>query len=86
MMARTSEDSQYCDEESKRHFEAALRGARNVGHKPMKKLPGNVPSARKWDADEIPHRGDNCVSVFGMCSCLGRQLQCSRIKQQFGND
>lgn len=27
---------QYSDEEAKRRFEAALRGAREVGHEPMK--------------------------------------------------
>ncbi|MGH6850071.1 MAG: hypothetical protein ACREDD_06445 [Methylocella sp.] len=32
-------DDQYPDEQVQRRFEAALRGARKVGHKPMKSLP-----------------------------------------------
>jgi|HubBroStandDraft_6_1064221.scaffolds.fasta_scaffold1240034_2 hypothetical protein len=31
-------DDQYSDEETKRRFEAALRGAREVGHEPMKDI------------------------------------------------
>jgi hypothetical protein len=32
-------DEQFSDEEMQRRFEAALRGAREVGHEPMKDIP-----------------------------------------------
>jgi hypothetical protein len=32
-------DDQFSPEETQRRFEAALRGARKVGHKPMKDIP-----------------------------------------------
>jgi len=32
-------DNQFSDEETQRRFEAALRGARAVGHEPMKDIP-----------------------------------------------
>jgi hypothetical protein len=38
-MAKQSEQNQYSDEEAQRRFEAALRGAREVGHEPMKDIP-----------------------------------------------
>jgi hypothetical protein len=39
MAAKTAGDSdQYSDEEAQRRFEAALRGAREVGHEPMKDI------------------------------------------------
>ncbi len=34
---------QYSDEEAQRRFEAALRGAREVGHEPMKDIPPKRP-------------------------------------------
>jgi hypothetical protein len=34
-----NQDDQYSDEEAKRRFEAALRGAREVGHEAMKDIP-----------------------------------------------
>jgi hypothetical protein len=37
-MKRTPND-EYSEEEAKRRFEAALRGAREVGHEPMKDIP-----------------------------------------------
>jgi hypothetical protein len=36
MMAKP--DEQYSDEEAQRRFEAALRGARDVGHESMKDI------------------------------------------------
>jgi hypothetical protein len=38
-MANSPKDDGYSDEETKRRFEAALRGARAVGHEPMKDIP-----------------------------------------------
>jgi len=32
-------DESYSEDEAKRRFEAALRGARVVGHEPMKDIP-----------------------------------------------
>jgi hypothetical protein len=43
-------DDQYSDEETKRRFEAALRGAREVGHEPMKDIPpkrSKLPASTK---------------------------------------
>ena len=37
-------DDQYSDEEAKRRFEAALRGAREVGHEAMKHIPRSGPN------------------------------------------
>jgi hypothetical protein len=37
-MAGRNTDEQYSDEETQRRFEAALRGAREVGHEPMKDI------------------------------------------------
>lgn len=33
------DNDKYSNEEAQRRFEAALRGAREVGHEPMKSLP-----------------------------------------------
>jgi hypothetical protein len=41
-----SSDEQYSDEETKRRFEAALRGAREVGHEPMKNITPKRPKAK----------------------------------------
>jgi hypothetical protein len=38
-MATKTNDEQFSDEEAQRRFEAALRGAREVGHEPMKDIP-----------------------------------------------
>jgi hypothetical protein len=38
-MNRKSDDDQFSPTEAKQRFEAALRGARLVGHKPMKDIP-----------------------------------------------
>jgi hypothetical protein len=43
---------EYSDEETQRRFEAALRGAREVGHEPMKDIPpkrAKPPLATKVD-------------------------------------
>jgi hypothetical protein len=44
---------QYSSEETQRRFEAALRGARKVGHKPMKDIPKKraKPKSKAKDAD-----------------------------------
>jgi hypothetical protein len=39
LIVSIKESEQYSDEEAKRRFEAALRGARKVGHEPMKDIP-----------------------------------------------
>jgi hypothetical protein len=36
---KAANGDQYSDEEAQRRFEAALRGAREVGHEPMKDIP-----------------------------------------------
>jgi hypothetical protein len=38
--------NQYSDEETKRRFEAALRGARQVGHQTMKGIPPKRSKAK----------------------------------------
>jgi hypothetical protein len=43
-MARKPQiDDAYSDEEAQRRFEAALRGAREVGHETMKDIPSKRP-------------------------------------------
>jgi hypothetical protein len=37
----------YSEEETGRRFEAALRGAREVGHKPMKDISPKRPTTQK---------------------------------------
>jgi hypothetical protein len=37
--SQKNQDDQYSDEEAQRRFEAALRGAREVGHESMKDIP-----------------------------------------------
>jgi hypothetical protein len=49
-MAKENDTEPFSDEETKRRFEAALRGAREVGHEPMKDIPpkrAKPPSAMK---------------------------------------
>jgi hypothetical protein len=41
---KVGDSDQYSDEEAQRRFEAALRGAREVGHEPMKDIPPQRPS------------------------------------------
>jgi hypothetical protein len=55
-MARAPQDD-FSKEETERRFEAALRGAREVGHKPMKDIspkrePGK-PSPRPRSGQEV---------------------------------
>jgi hypothetical protein len=49
-------DDQYTDEEAQLRFEAALRGAREIGHEPMKnfqrKLAGTKPKEKKVKASD----------------------------------
>jgi hypothetical protein len=47
-MATKDADDQYSEEESKKRFEAALKGARIAGHKPMESLTqGKAKKQRK---------------------------------------
>ena len=39
LLMSEKETDQYTDEEAQRRFEAALRGAREVGHESMKDIP-----------------------------------------------
>jgi hypothetical protein len=41
------ETDQYTDEEAQRRFEAALRGAREVGHEPMKDISPKAKGSAK---------------------------------------
>jgi hypothetical protein len=45
-MARAPQDD-YSKEETQRRFEAALRGAKDVGHKPMKSIPPKRAKAKR---------------------------------------
>jgi hypothetical protein len=47
---RKAVDDQYSEAETQRRFEAALRGARKVGHRPMK----DIPKTRRTSKD-TPH-------------------------------
>jgi hypothetical protein len=40
------EQAAFSEEESKKRFEAALKGARIAGHKPMESLTRNKPKAQ----------------------------------------
>jgi hypothetical protein len=42
-MPDKNSDDQYSAEETRRRFKAALRGAREVGHEPMKDIPPKRP-------------------------------------------
>jgi hypothetical protein len=46
MMGKT-DDRQFGPEESRKRLEAALKGARLAGHKPMESLTGKKPKAKK---------------------------------------
>jgi len=45
-MAKTNPEDQYSDKEAKARFEAALKGALNTPHKPVKDKP-KVKAAKK---------------------------------------
>lgn len=45
-MAGKQSDDQYSDQEAQCRFEAALRGAREVGHEAMKDIPPKRSKAR----------------------------------------
>jgi hypothetical protein len=47
-MARSPKiEDEYSKEEAKTRFEAALRGAREAGHKPMKEKPKKAEAKKK---------------------------------------
>jgi hypothetical protein len=46
-MSKQSTNEQYNDEETKRRFEAALRGAREVGHESMKDISPKAKASTK---------------------------------------
>jgi hypothetical protein len=46
-MSKQSTNDQYSDEETARRFEAALRGAREVGHESMKDISPKVKASTK---------------------------------------
>jgi hypothetical protein len=46
-MAKRPEAGQFTKEEAQQRFEAALRGARTVGHKQMKDISPKRPKARR---------------------------------------
>jgi hypothetical protein len=46
-MVSKSSDESYSKEEAQRRFEAALRGARLVGHKPQSEMKLGKPRGRK---------------------------------------
>jgi hypothetical protein len=46
-MATKSDDEQYSPEESRKRLEAALRGARIAGHKPMADIPKKRVAKKK---------------------------------------
>jgi hypothetical protein len=41
------DDADFSSQEVQRRFEAALRGARIAGHKPMTEIQGQKPKAKK---------------------------------------
>lgn len=54
VFAMNKPDEQFSEEEAKRRFEAALRGARAVGPLPMKEVPPKRPRKRnKRAAPEV---------------------------------
>jgi hypothetical protein len=46
-MDRKSTTEQYSDQETQRRVEAALRGARIAGYKPMKEIPRKRPRVQR---------------------------------------
>ena len=53
-------DEQYSEEETKRRFEAALRGAREVGHEPMK----DIPMKRRTKARSLAEASGSIMIVY----------------------
>lgn len=45
-MVAKQPETEFSDEEAQRRFEAALRGAREVGHEPMKNITPKRPKAK----------------------------------------
>jgi hypothetical protein len=64
-MGKTSIPDEYTNEEVQRRFEAALRGAREVGHEPMKDIPPKRPRVHSAFSAHIPHptRGERRCSM-----------------------
>jgi hypothetical protein len=54
-MAKHSTPDKYSDEEAQRRFEAALRGAREVGHESMKDISPKTKASTK--ASPLKKRG-----------------------------
>jgi hypothetical protein len=46
-MTRRKSDISYTQEETRQRFEAALRGARDVGHTPMKNISPKRPKTQR---------------------------------------
>jgi hypothetical protein len=46
-MSKKGPNEQYNEQEAQRRFEAAIRGARIAGAKPLKSLPKGVPAQQK---------------------------------------
>lgn len=55
-MAPKKEGTQFTPEETQRRFEAALRGARIAGHKPMTALKADPPPPQKKSKTGSPKR------------------------------
>jgi hypothetical protein len=53
-------DDKYSDEEAQRRFEASLRGARAVGHEPMKDIPPKRSTNRKAKASTKGEPAGKC--------------------------
>jgi hypothetical protein len=50
-MKRSTPDIEYTEEEARLRMEAALRGARIAGHKPMESLTLKRPKAQRKEKD-----------------------------------
>jgi hypothetical protein len=46
-MGKKDQNDHYSAEETRNRFEAALRGAREVGHTPMKSIPPKRPKKQR---------------------------------------
>jgi hypothetical protein len=58
LMARErNKTDQYTDEEARRRFEAALRGAREVGHEQMKDIPPKAGKKERPASKGRVHKG-----------------------------
>jgi hypothetical protein len=60
MQAGSPPEESYSAEETKRRFEAALRGAREVGHEPMK----DIPMKRKTKARSLAEASEGIMIVY----------------------